>query len=160
MKAVQLLRKVEFAFLAICMLAATGLLFANVALRYFFESAIFWAEEALRYIIIWITFLGAAACIREHTHISLDTLAAALPAPARRVAALAAGIIQIAASLGLALLSLDFTLKTMAGGQVSSTLWGLPMAAIYACLPIGLLLSAIWATADFIKVLRTGRGEA
>ena len=55
------------------MLATTFLLFINVTLRYLFQG-LFWVEEVLRYLFVWITFIGAATCVRQKAHISLDTL--------------------------------------------------------------------------------------
>ena len=148
------LRKAEYVLLACCMLFATGLLFASVALRYFFQSGIFWAEEGLRYLIVWITFLGSAACVRDKSHISIDLFASVLPARLHKLSSLVTALIQAIASIGLCVLSLDFVLKMRATGQVSSTMGNIPMFAVYLCMPIGLFLSASWAFADVFTALR------
>jgi len=153
-RAGKVLRKVEYLLLACCMLFATGLLFANVTLRYFFQSGIFWAEEVLRYLIVWISFLGSAACVREKSHISIDLLASVLPARLLKLSSLSTALIQALASIGLCVLSFDFVLKMRATGQVSSTMGNFPMFAVYLCMPIGLFLSASWASAEVLNALR------
>ena len=47
------------ATIAICLSCMATFVFANVVLRYFFASSITWAEEASRYLFIWLIFMGA-----------------------------------------------------------------------------------------------------
>jgi TRAP-type C4-dicarboxylate transport system permease small subunit len=48
--------------------------FGNVVLRYFFNSGLTWAEEASRYLFIWLIFLGAIVAFQENAHLGVDTL--------------------------------------------------------------------------------------
>jgi C4-dicarboxylate transporter DctQ subunit len=159
MKPGKALRKVEYGFLAACMLGTTFLLFANVTLRYLFHSSIFWVEEVLRYLIVWVTFVGAATCVREKSHISLDTLTAALPPRPRFVMALAGGVACVASSLVLFRYALTFVLKMGATGQVSATIGDFPMYIVYSCMPIGFLLITIWSVKDLFDVVGKRRAE-
>ncbi|RYD06992.1 hypothetical protein N752_01485 [Desulforamulus aquiferis] len=54
------------------LLSATLLLFINVILRYVFTSSTTWAEEAIRYAIVWVTFFGASLCARNKMHVGID----------------------------------------------------------------------------------------
>ncbi|MEG1994061.1 MAG: TRAP transporter small permease subunit, partial [Oscillospiraceae bacterium] len=74
MKFFNTIDKVTKGFLAVLLLFATGLLFTNVVLRYCFHAAIFWTEEMLRYIMVWITLIGMSICVSEDSHISIDVL--------------------------------------------------------------------------------------
>jgi C4-dicarboxylate transporter DctQ subunit len=131
-----------------------------VLLRYFFHSAIFWAEETLRYLIVWVSFIGAATCVREASHISLDTLVKVLPPRIRRVAAAISGIILVLAFIELSWLSVDFVLKIRNTGQTSATLGNIPMFAVYLCIPLGFIMAAWWALIDLVRTLRRGAKEA
>lgn len=74
-------------WLVILILAAMALMvFANVVLRFLTDASIFWAEEVSRYLMIWLTFLGAGLVLRYGGHIGIDTLQDATPkyAPAIR----------------------------------------------------------------------------
>jgi C4-dicarboxylate transporter, DctQ subunit len=48
------------------------IIFLNVVLRYFFDSGFVWAEEAVRYIIIYIVMLGSSLAITNNDHISVS----------------------------------------------------------------------------------------
>src|SRR5512141_3531489 len=64
----------------ILMLAAmAAMVFANVALRFFTDRSILWVEEASRYTMIWLTFIGAGLVLRYGGHIGIDTLQDAAP---------------------------------------------------------------------------------
>ena len=150
--------RVEYVFLSACMLACTFLLFANVVLRYFFQSGIFWAEEALRYLMIWIAFIGAATCVRQRTHVSLDIVINLLPASRRPVFSLLLDLVGAVFSLFLFKYSLDFVIHARETHQVSSTMGGTPMYLIYSCLPVGLFLIAASSVTNLFKGIRSLRG--
>ena len=47
------------------------MVFANVALRFLTDHSILWVEEVSRYLMIWLTFLGAGLVLRyggAHRH--------------------------------------------------------------------------------------------
>ncbi len=52
---------------------------AAVVARYGFGQAVSWTEEVPRYLLIWISFLGAAACVLKREHVGFDVLFNALP---------------------------------------------------------------------------------
>ena len=59
----------------IAMLAAmAAMVFANVALRFLTDHSILWVEEVSRYLMIWLTFLGAGLVLRYGGHVGIDTL--------------------------------------------------------------------------------------
>ena len=49
------------------------LVFGNVVLRYGFNSGITVSEELSRWLLVWLTFLGAIVAVREHAHLGVDT---------------------------------------------------------------------------------------
>ena len=61
------------------------LVFGNVVLRYGFNSGIAISEELSRWLLVWLTFLGAIVAVREHTHLGVDTLVRMLPPTGKRV---------------------------------------------------------------------------
>ncbi len=49
----------------ITLLAAMAMMvFANVALRFLTDYSILWVEEASRYVMVWLTFIGAGLVLR------------------------------------------------------------------------------------------------
>ena len=70
-----------------CIAVATALFIivvAAVVARYVFGRAVSWTEEVPRYLLIWVSFLGAAACVAKREHVGFDILFNALPARVRR----------------------------------------------------------------------------
>jgi TRAP-type transport system small permease protein len=64
---------------AICLATMVVLVFTNVVLRYLFNSGIATSEELSRWLLVWLTFLGAIVALRQHAHLGVDTLVRALP---------------------------------------------------------------------------------
>lgn len=132
----------------IVLLAAMALIvFANVVLRYTTSESIEWAEEVARYLMVWLTFLGAGPVLRYGGHIAVDNLQDGLPT---------------AWAKGLRLL-----IATLLFGFFAFMVWGgalyleraqfqmtpttqISMAWVYAAMPVGGLLLIL----HFFFVLR------
>jgi TRAP-type transport system small permease protein len=71
--------------IAVLLTIMVVLVFGNVFLRYGFNSGITISEELSRWLMVWLTFLGAIVALREHQHLGVDTLVQALPAVGKRV---------------------------------------------------------------------------
>ena len=71
--------------IAICLAVMVVLVFGNVVLRYAFNSGITMSEELSRWLMVWLTFLGAIVALREHAHLGVDTLVRALPPAGKRI---------------------------------------------------------------------------
>ena len=57
----------------------------TVFTRYLINYVPSWSEEIPRYLLVWITYLGAALAIKYKEHISLDVFFKLLPLKARQV---------------------------------------------------------------------------
>ena len=71
--------------IAVCLAVMVVLVFGNVVLRYAFNSGITVSEELSRWLMVWLTFLGAIVALREHAHLGVDTLVRALPPRQARI---------------------------------------------------------------------------
>jgi len=60
-----------------------GVVGANVGLRYLTNNSLPWADEAARYMMIWMTFLGAGLALRSGMHVAITNLQDSLPNAAR-----------------------------------------------------------------------------
>jgi TRAP-type transport system small permease protein len=72
---------------AFCIVQASALFIIIVLAvigRYVFNQSLTWTEEVPRYLLIWISFLGAAAGVARHEHVGFNVLFDGLPAPIRR----------------------------------------------------------------------------
>jgi TRAP-type C4-dicarboxylate transport system permease small subunit len=54
--------------------AMVGVVAAQVFFRYVLNHSLFWSEELARYILVWLTFLGASVAYRRGVHPRIDLL--------------------------------------------------------------------------------------
>lgn len=74
------LLSIESFFLLFFLLTAILLASSQILLRNFFDSGIFWADSALRILVLWIGMIGAMYASRNRNHIRIDVLSNYLPA--------------------------------------------------------------------------------
>ncbi len=71
------------AFVRVVILLQAAAIFAiiivTVVTRYGFSFVLSWSEEVPRYLLIWVSFLGAAACVDLRDHIAFDYLLKRFP---------------------------------------------------------------------------------
>jgi TRAP-type C4-dicarboxylate transport system permease small subunit len=48
--------------------------FSQIVLRNFFSTGIDWGDALVRYLVVWVAFIGAAIATREGKHITIDLL--------------------------------------------------------------------------------------
>ncbi len=73
------LTSMETFMAAASLLLLLALVFGQVLARNFFDSSIPAADILSRYLVLYVTFFGAALAIEKHRHIRLDVIAACLP---------------------------------------------------------------------------------
>jgi TRAP-type transport system small permease protein len=121
----------------IAMLAGmAAIVFANVALRFTTGVSILWVEEVSRYLMIWLSFLGAGMVLRYGGHIGIDTLQEALP---RRAVAIRGAIVALLAAFFVFMAAVGARYAWLAWGQTTPVL-GIPVGAVYLAIPIGFAL--------------------
>jgi TRAP-type C4-dicarboxylate transport system permease small subunit len=49
--------------------------FSQIVLRNFFNTGIGWGDALVRYLVVWVGFIGAAIAAREDKHITIDVFA-------------------------------------------------------------------------------------
>ena len=89
------LLKVIIAFFLAVMVV---LVFANVVLRYGFNSGITVSEEVSRWLFVWLVFLGAVIAMREHAHLGVDTLVRRLPTWGKKLCLVVSQILMLYAT--------------------------------------------------------------
>lgn len=128
------LNRIEEFAIAILMLVSSVLVFINVGLRQF-SMGVPWTEELIRYLIIWITFLGMSVCVREGTHISIDAIPEMLKGTAKKLVEAAVYLLCILFSVLMTWYSYLFLDKLKDAGQLSPAL-GVPMHYFYVVILI------------------------
>ena len=73
------LNKISEIAVMIFMIAISVITFVQVVFRYVFNNSLFWSEEVGRYLLVWITFLGAAIGVNKGAHIGIDFIYSKIP---------------------------------------------------------------------------------
>jgi len=110
------------------------LVFANVVLRYTTGDSIVWAEELSRYLMIWLTFLGAGLVLRYGGHLAIDNLQNVVSAGIGRL--LRALIVLCIAGFALAMIWLG-SLYILRAWDQTTPVMELPFGLVYSALPVG-----------------------
>src|SRR5947207_1864732 len=65
--------------LVLLLLGMTGVSFLQVIARYVFNNALPWPDELAEFLFIYVVFLGAAVCMQERSHFTVDYVPSLLP---------------------------------------------------------------------------------
>ncbi|HEX7513632.1 MAG TPA: TRAP transporter small permease [Candidatus Methylomirabilis sp.] len=112
----------------------------GVFYRYVLNNALPWAEEADRYLFIWLSFVGASITMRYKAHIAVDLLLRYVsPAWQHRLALIAQGCVLVFMGVifWASLPVIELTSETRA------TATDIPMSWVYIAAPVGCILIAI-----------------
>jgi TRAP-type C4-dicarboxylate transport system permease small subunit len=131
--------------------------FTTVVFRYVLQSSLFWGDEFLRYLMIWLVFLGGALATRHRALITVDIFTQPLPHRARALTT--AAVFAAATLFLLTLASISLELARRSVGTVSASM-GIPMEWMYLVFPVGLGLMALNTLREAISQFRSAsRGE-
>ena len=75
----------EDAILLIILVGMILLAGTQIFLRNFFDTSLFWGDEMLRLMVLWLTVAGGLAASRMDKHISIEVVDRFLPASAQVV---------------------------------------------------------------------------
>lgn len=151
-------KKIEEFFIGSALLAATVLLFVNIILRYFFSANTTWAEEFIRYAMIWITFIGASVCFRRGIHVGVDLLMNSLKQTGQKYLNIYINILSIIFMGFLVKFGVDLVLFSINTGQITPSL-KINMYWIYLAIPVGATLSIIHLVLQTVQLIKNNSIE-
>lgn len=141
------------AFETVCLAAgtavATVVATAQVLLRYFGGTGLFWAEELTVYVLIWTAFIAAGAAVRSNDHLTVELLQVTLRPQHQRTLHRIVAVIGLLGGAALLVYSVEFVDTVYEYEQLSPALqW--PMWIVYLALPLcGVLLCLRFAQQIF-----------
>ena len=121
---------------------------AGVFWRYILSDALTWTEEAGRYLMIWMGFVGVAPALREGGHVAVDAILDRMPAVARRATILLVRVLCVA--FLAAVVGAGYMLIPRISGQITPVL-GLSTAIPYLAIPVGAVLTIVEMGALMIR---------
>lgn len=141
-KLISIYNKLEEYFLVYSMILMVIVVFIQVICRYILNSSLSWSEELVRYIFVWQVWLGASLGMRINEHIRVDMFVKKLPEAAQKVLDLLI-ILLLLWFYGFLILYGFRYLQSVIAKNMTSTALQIPLAYVYASLPIGSLVIAI-----------------
>ena len=144
----------EDSMLVVGILSAAVILFINVVLRNVFESSIVWAEEYAKFAIIWITFGGCGAAVRDNAHMKISALYDVVGKKFKLVLDIFVNIIGTAFAAFMVYYGVRLTMTVINTAQVSPTMQ-LPMWIIYISVPIGAVLMVLRFITNLIQLIKS-----
>jgi TRAP-type C4-dicarboxylate transport system permease small subunit len=148
--------------LALAFILAVLLNFGNVVGRYVFGVSLLGADEVQIFIMVAMTFLGAAVVSRRNLHLRMDVLVRFLPARAR----VALRVVELAllATVSVFVLTQSyFYARQMLRIGRTSDMAGVPMWIPHATVALGfamIFLVAVWGLVRLAGPLPARSGEA
>ncbi|MCC5882795.1 MAG: TRAP transporter small permease [Halomonas sp.] len=134
------------------MAALIGVITLQIVSRTLF-TAVGWTEEVARFLLVWITFLGATLAFQRGRHIAVTFVVDALPVRLAQLARIAA--VLVALGFMLALIVIGYRYMQVQSFQRSASL-RLSMTYVYAVIPISAGLMAWYALVDVIELIIKG----
>lgn len=139
----------KYALMAVVAILAV-ILVAAVFWRYALNNAIPWSEELSKYLMVWLTFLGAPIALRHGSHINIDLLQQLMPPRGQQLFHLMIHLVVVATMVLVLWQGITFT--QLGARQVASSL-RLSMIYMYAAVPIGAALVTLVAIEHSLKSL-------
>lgn len=119
---------------AVILIVVACINLAQVIGRYFFASSFAWAEEVMRYVMVWLMMLGGVACIYRAEHMAIESLIQAV-GPAWRNHVRSA--LYTVAGIFCVLLVVHGWPTAMRNSTQVAAASGMPMIVPYIAIPIG-----------------------
>lgn len=126
------------------------MVFANVVLRYLFNSGITLTEEAARLVFVWLTFLGSIVALRHGTHLGMDTIVGRVPHRMKVAFFVVSHLLML---ICCAMLWIGCWRQTVLNIDNRAPVSGLPVAVLYAVGLVAALLMGWTLVANLWRAL-------
>ena len=139
--------------LALAFIAAVLLNFGNVVGRYLFGVSLLGSDEVQIFIMVGMTFLGAAVVTRRNQHLRMDVLVQFMPATVRFLLRLAEQLL-LAVLAGFVLSQSYFYASQMLRIGRTSDMAGVPMWIPHGAVALGfglILVIALWRLVGIVR---------
>ena len=130
----------EDGLLLIILISMILLAGAQIFLRNFFDTSLFWGDEMLRLMVLWLTVAGGLAASRMDKHISIAVIDRFLPRKAQMITKI---IINLFTASVCALFAWHSARFVMSSYEFGDTLMrNIPAWTLQSILPVGFALMA------------------
>ena len=145
---------------AIALVLATLAMMHGVLTRYLLGRPTVWQTEVSVYLLVFVTFVGAAYGLKHHAHVGVDLLVERLPVRGQLVMRLFTAVLSLVVVVAVIWTAYGTWWEAVEGGFRSPTSLRAPLAIAYGILPLGMLLVAFQYIAFVIEGIEGLRGGA
>ncbi|TQM13445.1 TRAP transporter small permease [Pseudonocardia kunmingensis] len=149
----RVLTRVENILAASALGLATIIAIVAVVLRYGFGIFLFWSEEAIIYLIIYSTFLGAVITLRHNEHVNVDIFGAFLAGRGKRAFAVLGAAITVVYLVCVGAFAWLLLFEPFSTATITPSL-KLPLWVVEAAVPIGFTLMLLRALEILVRTAR------
>lgn len=153
-KAKRIFNNLEEFFVIILLFIMAVVVFWQVVCRFVLKASLPWSEELSRYILVWVTFLGASIGVKRCAHIGVEAFLMILPKKLRGFMNYIIAFICVIFCLIVFKESLGIIEKQIVNSQVSPAMQ-IPMWWAYLAVPVGMILMSI----RFVQTAIKTKGE-
>lgn len=158
---IQALKVIEDLLAGIALLLCFGLVCFEMMSRALIGYSLIWSEELSRYLLIWMTYLGAAGAAREGLHIRVECVVHLLNERVKTILEFVSNILCSGFSIAMVVFGLRLVKDTYKFGLMSadSTL-SVPIWCFQLAIPVGFLIIAIRLMIKMFVYSSCGRIES
>ncbi len=145
--------------LFVSVIVALLALFVNVVMRYIFNYTLIWSEELVREVIIYTTFVGCSAAVKNRSMIKIDASVQLLPKFKMPLTFFSNFVIMIFSGM---MIYYGWLMAAMQHRTHQKTIiMQIPLVILYAILPlmgVMMLIRSIQVIREDILEIRAGKG--
>ncbi len=132
-----------------------GTMTFGIVSRFLLHAPLAWSDELSRYLLVWVSFLGASVAFHRRMHLGVTTGVSRLPHRQQRLVAVVgavavAGLLLVVVVQGIRLALFNLPQRSPA--------MRISMTGPYLAIPVAALLMLVHAVADLSEIL-TGRRD-
>lgn len=137
-------------FIVLFTAVMTVTVITQVLTRYVVFRSIPWTEELSRYLLIWVTMLGAAAGYRQKVHIGIQFFRDKLPPNVGKIVEIITVVIVLLCSLVIARYGFTYSSRTIR--QLAPAM-RLSMRYFTAAIPVGMVFFLIYSLEEVLHIV-------
>lgn len=138
---------------AVALILATLITSHGVFVRYFLRQPTIWQTESTIYLLMLVTFVGAAYGLKHHAHVGVDLLINMVPTRPQLVMRIITALMCLAVVLVVMWTAYLDWHEAYLFDHHSSTAFRFPLWIAFAILPLGMLLVALQYVAMIVEGL-------
>jgi TRAP-type C4-dicarboxylate transport system permease small subunit len=153
----QRLAQIEKVSLGILLGAMIVLAFLQIVLRNLFDTGLPWADSMVRYLVLWVGFIGAALSVKKNKHIAIDVFSPWLPPGGRRLSRIGVALFSCAVCVVLTYAAGKFVRNEFLMGE--NAFLTLPVWLLASIIPFAFAMASLRYAFDAYKQfqrMRTG----